>query len=70
MFTLDSFLIKPVQRVLKYPLLVDNVMKKCLIEEGQLCYDVARCSKKIHDVANKINEERRKKELGMYYANE
>jgi len=66
-FTLDSFLIKPVQRVLKYPLLVDNVMKKCLIEEGQFCYDVARCSKRIHDVANIINEERRKKELVRHY---
>ncbi len=63
-FTLDSLLIKPVQRMLKYPLLFDQILKHSHMEEGQLCYDVARAAKKIEDVANAINEDRRQKELG------
>ena len=63
-FTLDSLLIKPVQRVLKYPLLIDQILKYSHVEDGQICFDIARAAKKIEDVANAINEDKRRKDLG------
>jgi len=66
-FTLDSLLIKPVQRVLKYPLLIDQILKYSHVEDGQICFDIARAAKKIEDVANAINEDKRRKDLVRHY---
>jgi len=67
-FDLGSFLIKPVQRILKYPLLLQELLKLTDVAEPSAdnsCYrDLIEANKLIEDVANLLNEEKRKKDLG------
>ncbi|KAJ7357603.1 hypothetical protein OS493_024416 [Desmophyllum pertusum] len=63
---LSSFLIKPVQRVLKYPLLL-NEMLKYTPEIHRDKYNLLRAISIMTDVANAINEFKRRKDLVVKY---
>jgi len=67
-FDMGSFLIKPLQRVLKYPLLLENLLQRTQQPEPPAdCTsyrDLMVAVKQIQDVANLVNEEKRKKDLG------
>ena len=68
-FDLGSFLIKPVQRILKYPLLLQELLKLTDIpqnsgEKGEHT-DLISAVKVIQEVANDINEDKRRKDLGI-----
>nr|XP_009861636.1 dynamin-binding protein-like [Ciona intestinalis] len=69
-FDLGSFLIKPVQRMLKYPLLLQELLK--LTDhgdsEGDASYrDLINAVKLMQKAANEINEDKRKKDLVRKY---
>ncbi|XP_066928648.1 dynamin-binding protein-like [Clytia hemisphaerica] len=65
-FNLGSFLIKPVQRVLKYPLLLNELFKNHL-EEGDTKNELKRAVDTVTDVATAINEFKRRKDLVLKY---
>lgn len=63
---LSSFLIKPVQRVLKYPLLLSELLKYTP-EIHQDKYNLIQAISVMTDVANAINEFKRRKDLVIKY---
>lgn len=66
-FDLGSFLIKPVQRVLKYPLLINELVKLTDPPTGSEPSDLenlTKAAKLMNAVANDINEDKRTKDLG------
>lgn len=63
---LNGFLIKPVQRVLKYPLLLKELFSKT--DEAHPDYQALKAAlEKMLDLATEINEAKRKKELLSKY---
>jgi len=69
-FDLGSFLIKPVQRILKYPLFLDELLKVTDLpgpSDDKTCYrDLMIAVKMIQNVASLINDEIRRKHLGTF----
>lgn len=63
---LSSFLIKPVQRVLKYPLLLNELLKYTP-EIHRDKYNLIQAISVMTDVANAINEFKRRKDLVVKY---
>ncbi|XP_078366924.1 dynamin-binding protein-like isoform X2 [Oculina patagonica] len=63
---LSSFLIKPVQRVLKYPLLLNELLKYTPEIHGDK-YNLLKAISVMTDVANAINEFKRRKDLVVKY---
>ena len=61
---LQSLLIKPVQRVLKYPLLLDK-LAECTPSKHPDHKQVLEARAVIEKVAQDINEIKRRKDLGM-----
>ncbi|GJJ06513.1 hypothetical protein Clacol_000705 [Clathrus columnatus] len=59
---LPAFLIKPVQRICKYPLLLDQLVKKSSSTEYPLYDDLVEGSAAAKRVADKINEAQRRAE--------
>ena len=64
-FNMGSILIKPVQRILRYPLLLNELLK-CTEAEHADRADLARARDIMTDVAAFINESKRRKDIGMY----
>ncbi|KAJ8679503.1 hypothetical protein QAD02_015290 [Eretmocerus hayati] len=65
-FDMNSVLIKPVQRILKYPLIL-NELTKCTADDHPDKPKIEEASKVMADVASYINEYKRKKELASKY---
>lgn len=65
-FNIGSFLIKPVQRVLKYPLLLSELHKN-QSEEGSVKETLKQALDTVTDVATAINEFKRRKDLVLKY---
>ncbi|XP_012277640.1 dynamin-binding protein [Orussus abietinus] len=65
-FDMSSILIKPVQRILKYPLML-NELTKCTETEHPDKLEVEEAWKVMTDVASHINEHKRKKDLVSKY---
>lgn len=65
-WNLSSFLIKPVQRVLKYPLLLNELLKYTA-EIHRDKYNLIKAISVMTDVANAINEFKRRKDLVVKY---
>ncbi|OXU22019.1 hypothetical protein TSAR_006757 [Trichomalopsis sarcophagae] len=65
-FDMSSVLIKPVQRILKYPLLLDGLLK-CTEDGHPDKPKIEEASKVMADVASYINEYKRKKDLASKY---
>ncbi|RDD44702.1 Dynamin-binding protein [Trichoplax sp. H2] len=65
--SLESLLIKPVQRVLKYPLLVGELIQTLPENEGADKEVLGISLQTIKSVAKKINEKKRQKELVQKY---
>ncbi|XP_065653962.1 dynamin-binding protein-like isoform X2 [Hydra vulgaris] len=63
--SLSSMLIKPVQRVLKYPLLLNELLKNSLDSESNCELKLALNT--MNDVATAINEFKRRKDLVLKY---
>jgi len=67
-FDLGSFLIKPVQRILKYPLLLQELLKLSDVPrpgEDRTEYDeLIQAVKLTQEAGNDINEDKRRKDLG------
>lgn len=63
---LQSLLIKPVQRILKYPLLLDKLIETTS-EDHPDHTAVHKARKVIGEVAQDINEFKRRKDLGEPY---
>ena len=67
-FDLGSFLIKPVQRILKYPLLLHELLKLSDVPgpgDVRAEYDeLIQAVKLVQEAANDINEDKRRKDLG------
>ncbi|XP_065641623.1 dynamin-binding protein isoform X2 [Hydra vulgaris] len=63
--SLSSMLIKPVQRVLKYPLLLNELLKNSLDSESNC--DLKLALNTMNDVATAINEFKRRKDLVLKY---
>ena len=72
-FDLGSFLIKPVQRILKYPLLLQELLKLADVPapgEDRKEYDqLIQAVKLMQEVGNAINEDKRRKDLGNVFDN-
>ena len=70
-FDLGSFLIKPVQRILKYPLLLQELLKLADIpgpgEDRGEYDDLIEAVKLLQEAANDINEDKRRKDLGEVF---
>lgn len=65
-FDLSSLLLKPIQRVLKYPLLLQELIKNT--EETHADYeDLVKALKCMQDVASYINEIKRRHELSSFF---
>ena len=65
-FDLASIVIKPVQRILKYPLLI-NELSKCT-EEGHTDWEpLQRAMEMLTDIAQSINENKRRQDLIQKY---
>ena len=65
MWDLQSLLIKPVQRVLKYPLLLDKMTENTSDKHSD--YKATHNAREaIATVAQDINEIKRRKDLGMF----
>ena len=60
---MGSILIKPVQRILRYPLLLNELLK-CTEAEHADRADLARARDIMTDVAAFINESKRRKDIG------
>ncbi|XP_073844698.1 uncharacterized protein isoform X2 [Musca autumnalis] len=61
---LGSYLLKPVQRILKYHLLLDNLRKHCDIKEVMQAYEIMRqVARNIDQVKRKLEQQTRVKEL-------
>ncbi|GLG97318.1 Protein still life, isoform SIF type 1 [Gryllus bimaculatus] len=65
-FDMSSILIKPVQRILKYPLILNELIK-CTSESHKDKPDLLRAVKTIMDVATYINECKRRKDIVSKY---
>ena len=65
-FNMGSILIKPVQRILKYPLILNELLK-CTEEEHQDKADLKEAVTLMSDVAAFINETKRKKDIVEKY---
>jgi hypothetical protein len=63
-FDLNSLLLKPIQRVLKYPLLLQELIKNT-DETHEDYQDLVRALKCMQDVASYINEIKRRHELSQ-----
>lgn len=68
-FDIQSVLIKPVQRILKYPLLLNELIK-CTVDTNPDKPGLLRAIKMITDLATNINELKRRKDLVVKYRNE
>nr|XP_027204112.1 rho guanine nucleotide exchange factor 38-like isoform X3 [Dermatophagoides pteronyssinus] len=65
-FDLSSILIKPVQRILKYPLLLNELIK--FTEEDHVDYEPLKMAfQMITDIATRINEHKRRQDLIQKY---
>ncbi|XP_067630317.1 uncharacterized protein GEFmeso isoform X2 [Eurosta solidaginis] len=61
---LGSYLLKPVQRILKYHLLLDNLRKHCDVKEVLQAYEIMRqVARHIDQVKRKLEQQIRVKEL-------
>ncbi|XP_054090336.1 uncharacterized protein LOC105218115 isoform X2 [Zeugodacus cucurbitae] len=61
---LGSYLLKPVQRILKYHLLLDNLRKHCDVKEVLQAYEIMRqVARNIDQVKRKLEQQIRVKEL-------
>ena len=70
-FDLGSFLIKPVQRFLKYPLLIEELLKLTDASTPTQPTDhdkLILVSKMMQSLAKEINEDKRKVDLGKEFA--
>jgi len=65
-FNMGSILIKPVQRILKYPLILNELLK-CTEDEHQDKADLKEAVALMSDVAAFINETKRKKDIVENY---
>ena len=65
-FNMGSILIKPVQRILKYPLILNELLK-CTEEEHPDKKDLREAVALMSDVAAFINETKRKKDIVEKY---
>ncbi|XP_015783985.1 dynamin-binding protein [Tetranychus urticae] len=65
-FDVPSLLIKPVQRILKYPLLLNELLK-CTDETHPDRDDIIKAAHMITDMAQDINELKRRKDLVFKY---
>lgn len=65
-FNMGSILIKPVQRILKYPLILNELLK-CTEDEHQDKADLKEAVALMSDVAAFINETKRKKDIVEKY---
>ena len=67
-FGIGSLLFKPVEHILRYPLLLEKLLKLTEIPEEMVdtsCYsDLMNAVKQIRDVADELNEEKRKMDIG------
>ena len=63
---LNTFLIKPVQRVLKYPLLLKKILESTPTEHASQKV-LERACRLSSDVAHDINEIKRRKDICKYY---
>ena len=68
-FNMGSILIKPVQRILKYPLILNELLK-CTEEEDEDKKDLREAVTLMSDVAAFINETKRKKDIVEKYKSE
>ena len=68
-FNMGSILIKPVQRILKYPLILNELLK-CTEEEDEDKKDLREAVALMSDVAAFINETKRKKDIVEKYKTE
>ncbi|RWS26099.1 dynamin-binding protein-like protein, partial [Leptotrombidium deliense] len=68
-FDVPSLLIKPVQRILKYPLLLNELLK-CTDDEHDDKRDLEKATNVMTDVAADINEFKRRKDLVFKYRKE
>lgn len=65
-FDLASIVIKPVQRILKYPLLINELIK--CTEDGHTDWEpLQRAMEMITDIAQSINENKRRQDLIQKY---
>ncbi|OTF82247.1 dynamin-binding protein-like protein, partial [Euroglyphus maynei] len=65
-FDLSSIIIKPVQRILKYPLLLNELIK--FTEEDHVDYEPLKMAfQMITDIATRINEHKRRQDLIQKY---
>ena len=62
-FNMGSILIKPVQRILKYPLMLNELIKCTEVEHSDRA-DLTRARDIMTDVASFINESKRRKDIG------
>ena len=62
-FNMGSILIKPVQRILKYPLMLNELIKCTEVEHSDRV-DLMRARDIMTDVASFINESKRRKDIG------
>ena len=60
---MGSILIKPVQRILKYPLMLNELIKCTEVEHSDRV-DLMRARDIMTDVASFINESKRRKDIG------
>ena len=60
---MGSILIKPVQRILKYPLMLNELIKCTEVEHSDRA-DLTRARDIMTDVASFINESKRRKDIG------
>ncbi|KAI8870565.1 RhoGEF-domain-containing protein, partial [Ramicandelaber brevisporus] len=61
-FELPSFLIKPVQRVCRYPLILSDLIKYCKDKDPSIVTDLEDGNSAIKRVVKRVNETRRKEE--------
>eukprot|EP00834_Sanchytrium_tribonematis_P004004 NODE_177_length_14091_cov_0.996141.p1 type:complete len:741 gc:universal NODE_177_length_14091_cov_0.996141:2257-4479(+) len=65
-YDLQSYLIKPIQRICKYPLLLFEIIKICKLEsEDPILIELNSGLKSIKKAANRVNETRRRLENSM-----
>ena len=63
---LPSILIKPMQRILKYPLLLGDLVKYTEDDHPDKKHLIS-ASKLMGEIANQINEVKRRKDLGTFH---
>lgn len=69
-FELQSYIIKPIQRLCKYPLLLKELIKTYLDSVDTVCYnELLMASAAMRDVANQVNEAQRRSENIGYLQN-